>query len=105
MRPIDESGLRISCVTCAAILPIAARRSFDSASACACETPVTIVSKACSSWPISSSLATTGRGVRSPRATACARSVTRASGASSRRTWNDTTTPTARVSAASTASA
>ena len=56
LRPIAESGLRISCVTCAAILPIAASRSFDSASACARDRPETIFSNAASSWPISSSL-------------------------------------------------
>ncbi len=85
LSPIDESGFRISCVTCAAIFPIAARRSLASARLCARATPATIRSNAAASCPISSSVATISRAVKSPRATAVARSVTRASGASRRR--------------------
>ena len=61
LRPIADRGLRISCVTCAAILPMAARRSLDSASACARDSPDTIFSNAASSCPISSSLGATVR--------------------------------------------
>ncbi len=45
----------------------------------------TMPSKVVASSPISSSVATTVRGVRSPRATASARDVTTVSGASTRR--------------------
>ena len=51
-----ESGFRISCVTWAAIFPMAARRSLATARLCARETDVTICSKAAASSPISSSV-------------------------------------------------
>ena len=105
LSPIDESGFRISCVTCAAILPIAASRSFATARLCAVRRRRPCARRRAASSPISSSrLDGRARGVRSPRATARARSVTRSSGPRRRRVWIDTATPTASVSAASSTS-
>ena len=85
LRPIAEIGFRISCVTWAAIRPTAARRSAWTSSPRARAIAPTMLSNVVASSPISSGEATTARGVRSPRATASARSVTRVSGARTRR--------------------
>ncbi len=84
-------------MTCAAILPIAARRSAWMSSPLARAMAATIPSNVAASSPISSAEARTLRGVRSPCATAFARSVTAPRGNSTRRVWSDTAMPTASV--------